>query len=58
MSPLHDYLAQVQQAISALPWIQIEEYWAQLLTATRANLRIRLQLADNSLLVHGKQRPV
>ena len=50
MSPLRDYLAQIQQAISTFPGIQVEEYWEQLLTATRANLRIRLHLADNSLL--------
>ncbi len=50
MSPLRDYLAQVQQAISTFPGIQVEEYWEQLLTVTRANLRIRLHLADNSLL--------
>lgn len=50
MSPLHDYLAHVQQVISTFPGIQVEEYWEQLLTATRANLRIRLHLADNSLL--------
>jgi hypothetical protein len=50
MSPLRDYLAQVQQAIRTFPGIQVEEYWEQLLTVTRANLRIRLHLADNSLL--------
>lgn len=50
MSPLRDYLAQIQQAISTFPGVQVEEYWEQLLTATRANLRIRLHLADNSLL--------
>jgi hypothetical protein len=50
MSPLRDYLAQIQQAISAFPGVLVEEYWEQLLTATRANLRIRLHLADNSLL--------
>lgn len=50
MSPLHDHLAHVRQAISTFPGIHVEEYWEQLLTATRANLRIRLHLADNSLL--------
>jgi hypothetical protein len=50
MSPLRDYLAQVQHAISTFPEIQVEEYWEQLLTVTRANLRIKLHLADNSLL--------
>lgn len=50
MSPLHDYLAHVQQVISAFPGIHVEEYWEQLLTATRSNLRIRLHFADNSLL--------
>ena len=50
MSPLRDYLAQVQQAISTFPGVQVEEYWEQLLTVTRANLRIRLHLAGNSLL--------
>lgn len=50
MSPLHDYLAHVRQAIRTFPGIHVEEYWEQLLTATRANLRIRLHLVDNSLL--------
>ena len=50
MSPLRDYLAQIQQAVSAFPGTHIEEYREQLLTATRANLCIRLHLADNSLL--------
>lgn len=50
MSPLHDHLAHVRQAIRTFPGIHVEEYWEQLLTATRANLRIRLHLVDNSLL--------
>ena len=50
MSPLRDYLAQIQQAVSTFPGTHIEEYREQLLTATRANLCIRLHLADNSLL--------
>ena len=50
MSPIHDYLTQIQQSISAFPGAQVEEYWEQLLTATRANLRIRLHLVDNSFL--------
>lgn len=50
MSPLHDYLAHVQQVISTFPGIHVEEYREQLLTATRATLRIRLHLVDNSLL--------
>lgn len=50
MNSLHNYLAQVQQAIGTFPGIQVEEYWEQLLTATRANLRIRLHFADSSFL--------
>lgn len=50
MSLLHEHLAQVRQAVSAFSGILVEEYWEQLLTATRANLRIRLRFADHSLL--------
>lgn len=51
MSPLHDYLAQIQRTVSAFSEGHVEEYREQLLTTTRANLRIRLHLTDNSRLV-------
>lgn len=49
-SSLSDYLKDIRQAVSAFVGVQIEQYREQLLTETRANLRIRLRLADNSLL--------
>jgi len=48
MTSLHDYLLQIRQAIVA--GVRVEQYREQILTTTRANLRIRLRLADNSLL--------
>jgi Family of unknown function (DUF6516) len=48
--PLQDYLLAIRQAISGLAGVQVELYREQLLTAIRANLRIRLRLVDQSLL--------
>jgi hypothetical protein len=50
MTPLQHYLLEVRQEVSSLPGTQVELYREQLLTDTRANLRIRLRLADRSLL--------
>ncbi len=50
MTSLLDYLAQIRQAINAFAGVQVERYQEQFLTATRANLRIRLRLPDNSFL--------
>jgi hypothetical protein len=50
MNPLHDYLLQIRAAVSAFTGVRIERYREEILTATRANLRIRLRLADSSLL--------
>ncbi len=50
MTPLLDYLTQIRQAINAFAGVQVERYQEQFLTATRANLRIRLRLPDNSFL--------
>lgn len=50
MSPLSTYLQQVREAIETFPGARIERYRAELLTASRANLRIRVRLADNSVL--------
>jgi len=50
MTAVLDYLRQVRQAINAFAGVQVERYQEQLLTATRANLRIRLRLPDNSFL--------
>lgn len=50
MTPLQHYLLEVRQAISNLPVTQVERYREQLLSVTRANLRIRLRLTDHSLL--------
>ncbi len=50
MTAILDYLRQIRQAINAFAGVQVERYQEQLLTATRANLRIRLRLLDNSFL--------
>lgn len=50
MTAILDYLRQIRQAINAFAGAQVERYQEQLLTATRANLRIRLRLPDNSFL--------
>ena len=50
MTPLQHYLLEVRQAVSSLPGTQVERYREQLLSVTRANLRIRLRLTDQSLL--------
>lgn len=50
MNPLRRYLLGVRQAIRAWAGVRIEQYQEQRLTATRANLRMRLRLADHSLL--------
>jgi len=50
MTPLLDYLTQIRQAINAFAGVQVERYQEQFLTATRANLRIRLRLPDNFFL--------
>ncbi len=49
MSPLQDYLQQVREVIATFPGAQVEQYRAELLTPSRANLRIRLGLPDDSL---------
>ena len=50
MSPLQDYLQQVRELIETFPDAQIERYRAELLTASRANLRVKLLLPDDSFL--------
>lgn len=50
MSPLSTYLQQVREAIETFPGARVERYRAELLTASRANLRIRLRLPDDSFL--------
>jgi hypothetical protein len=50
MTPLQSYLLDIRQAIGRSAGIRVEHYREQLLTASRANLRIRLRLADDSLL--------
>ena len=50
MTAVLDYLRQIRQAINAFAGAQVERYQEQLLTGTRANLRIRLRLPDNSFL--------
>ncbi len=50
MSPLQDYLRQVREVIATFPGAQVERHRAELLTTSRANLRIRLRLPDDSFL--------
>jgi hypothetical protein len=50
MTPLQHYLLEVRQAVSSLPGTQAERYREQLLSDTRANLPMRLRLADHSSL--------
>jgi Family of unknown function (DUF6516) len=50
MTVLDDYLLKIRQTISGFAEIQVEQYREQLLTANRANLRIRASLSDKSLL--------
>ncbi len=50
MTAVSDYFEQIRQAVKAFAGAQVERYQEQLLTATRANLRIRLRLPDNSFL--------
>ena len=50
MTPLQHYLLEVRQAVSSVLGAQVERYREQLLSPTRANLRIRLRLTDHSLL--------
>jgi hypothetical protein len=50
VSPLHDYLRQVREAIAASAGVRVERHREELFTATRANLRIRLRLPDDSFL--------
>ena len=50
MTPLQPYLLEIRQAISRWAGIRVEHYRAQLLTVNRGNLRVRLRLADDSLL--------
>jgi hypothetical protein len=50
VSPLSTYLQQVRDAIETFPGARVERYRAELLTASRANLRIRLRLPDDSFL--------
>lgn len=50
MTSLQSYLRQIRDAITAFPGVEVERYREELLTATRANVRIRLRLADNSFL--------
>lgn len=50
MTPLQSYLLDIRQAIGRWAGIRVEHYREQLLTATRGNLRVRLRLADDSLI--------
>jgi len=50
VSPLQDYLLLVRTLIETFPGAQVERYRAELLTASRANLRIRLLLPGDSVL--------
>jgi len=50
VSSLQDYLRQVREAIGTFPGAQVEGYRTELLTPSRANLRIRLRLPDDSFL--------
>ncbi len=50
MSPLQDYLLRVRTAIETFPSAQVERHRVELLTTSRANLRIRLRLPDDSFL--------
>jgi hypothetical protein len=50
VSPLHDYLRQVREAIAASAGVRVERHREELFTATRANVRIRLRLPDGSFL--------
>jgi uncharacterized protein DUF6516 len=50
MTLLQRYLLDIRQAIGRWTGIRLESYREQLLTATRGNLRVRLRLADDSLL--------
>jgi hypothetical protein len=54
VSRLQDYLRQVREVIGTFPGAQVERYRAELLTASRANLRIRLRLPDDSFLEISK----
>lgn len=47
---LSDYLNQVEQAIVQCPNLYVERYEEEILTSLRANLRIRLRLAQTHLL--------
>jgi len=49
-SVLTDYLDAVEQAVSSLENVYVENYVEEILTAKRANLRIRLRFANGSLL--------
>ncbi len=50
MSLLQDYLRQVRELIETFPGVQVDWYRGEMLTVTRANLRIRLRLPDDSFL--------
>jgi hypothetical protein len=47
---LVDYLNAVEQAVSSLSNVYVEHYVEEILTAKRANLRIRLRFATGCLL--------
>lgn len=49
-SVLTDYLDAVEQAVSLLENVYVENYVEEILTATRANLRIRLRFSKGCLL--------
>ncbi len=50
MSLLQTYLRLVRESIAAFAGVQAERHREEVLTASRANLRIRLRLPDNSFL--------
>lgn len=49
-SVLADYLDAVEQAVSLLENVYVENYVEEILTPTRANLRIRLRFSNGCLL--------
>jgi hypothetical protein len=50
MKTLHAYFTSIRQLIQDIPDVHIERYEEQILSADRANLRIRLRFVDQGLL--------
>ena len=50
MTLLQDYFAEIRRTIRGFTGIHVERYQEQLLTPTRANLRVKLRLPDKSFL--------